>query len=188
MNQRFFLLYIYISIITLPACQHTNSNDSGFNLDFEDVESGMPRSWSVFSGQPDYAVSLESVKVKLGRYSMVIEFTGKAAGFQGILIQYFYPSKYLTDKEWSDVLKEYISYFIKASDRLEYELTASMLIGETGDTHAMYQCGFEETEIERGNKQAPVYVRFIGNKLVVTECYTEDVPLKKRRRHYSYSR
>jgi C-terminal processing protease CtpA/Prc len=93
------------------------------------------------------------------------------------MIHYFFPSKYLTGKDWNGVLKEYIPCFIKAPDRLEYELTASMLIGEICDTHAFLQ-GFEEIELARGNKQVPVHVRFIENRLVITERYTGDVPLK----------
>jgi C-terminal processing protease CtpA/Prc len=68
MNQRFFLLYIYISIITLSACQHTTNNDSGINLDFEDIESGMPRGWFVSSGQPEF----EQKKVDLANSKSVI--------------------------------------------------------------------------------------------------------------------
>jgi C-terminal processing protease CtpA/Prc len=93
------------------------------------------------------------------------------------MIHYFFPSNYLTGKDWNGVLKEYIPCFIKAPDRLEYELTAAMLIGEICDTHAFLR-KFEELEIERGNKQVPVHVRFIENSLVVTERYTGDVPLK----------
>jgi Periplasmic protease len=94
------------------------------------------------------------------------------------MINYFSPYKYLTDKDWSFVLKEYIPYFIKAQDRLEYELTTSALISEICDTHAVLQ-GFKQVDLERGNKQVPVEVQFIENKLVVIEDYTKDVQLKK---------
>ena len=94
------------------------------------------------------------------------------------IVNYFFPSKYLTDKDWNDVLKEYIPCFIKAQNRLEYELTTSALIGEICDTHAFLQ-GFEQIELTRGNKQAPVHVQFIENNLVVIENYIKEASLKK---------
>ena len=59
------------------------------------------------------------------------------------MINYFFPSKYITDKDWNVVLKEYIPYFLEVQDRLAYELTTSMLIGEIGDTH-VFLLGFEK--------------------------------------------
>lgn len=37
------------------------------------------------------------------------------------IIHYFFPYKYLCDKDWSHVLKEYIPLFISAMNRIEYE-------------------------------------------------------------------
>ena len=97
------------------------------------------------------------------------------------MIQYFFPYKYLTDKDWSTVLKEYIPYFVEAKNRLEYELTVALLIGEICDSHAFLKT-FKQIERLKGNGQAPVRVQFIEDKLVVMEYYnetTKDPELKK---------
>ncbi len=36
------------------------------------------------------------------------------------MIQYYFPYRELTDKDWNDVLGEYIPRFINATDALEY--------------------------------------------------------------------
>jgi C-terminal processing protease CtpA/Prc len=86
------------------------------------------------------------------------------------MVYYFSPNKHLTDKDWNTVLKEYIPYFIEAENRLEYELLAARLISEVCDTHAIL-LGWLETWALQGAGQVPASVRFIENKLVVTEYY-----------------
>ena len=95
------------------------------------------------------------------------------------MIQYFYPYKYLADKDWNQILKEYISRFIDAKNRLEYESATALLIGEVCDSHAYLQR--EEGLNAKG--QVPALVRFIDNKLIVMEYWgeenTENSQLKK---------
>jgi hypothetical protein len=50
------------------------------------------------------------------------------------MIHYFFPSTYLTDNNWGDVLKEYVPKFISAQNRLEYELATIQIIGEINIT------------------------------------------------------
>jgi len=100
------------------------------------------------------------------------------------MIQYFYPYKYLTDKDWNVVLREYVPYFISAKNRLEYELTTTQLIGEVCDSHAGLWGGGVKIDLLRGNWQAPVQVQFLENKLVVTgycmdSFYTEKEIIKE---------
>jgi len=103
------------------------------------------------------------------------------------IIQYFFPYKYLTDKNWDEVLREYIPVFINAKTALEYQLAILQLAGETNDTHARFLMGTNETgflrgtryaplrtnEIDslRGTKYAPFRVRFIENKLTVIDYF-----------------
>jgi hypothetical protein len=87
------------------------------------------------------------------------------------MIHYFFPNTYLTDKKWDDVLKEYISIFISAKDRLEYELAAIQIIGDINDTHANLWGGKDAIEGLRGGNFAPFRVQFIEQKLVVTDYY-----------------
>ena len=103
------------------------------------------------------------------------------------IVQYFFPYKHLTDKKWDEVLKEYIPVFINAKTALEYQLAVLQLAGETNDTHARLLMGANETgflkgtryaplrtnEIDslRGKRYAPFQVRFIENKLTVTDYF-----------------
>jgi len=90
------------------------------------------------------------------------------------MIQYFYPYKYLTDKNWNTVLKEYIPKFILAETQLDYELTALKLTGEIDDSHAQLE-GKQKIDSLRGNWIAPFQVRLIENQLVVTKYYNPDL-------------
>lgn len=90
------------------------------------------------------------------------------------MIHYFFPYKYLTDNILDDILQEYIPLFVSAENRLEYELAALQMIGETNDSHAGILGGFSSVETLRGNKYAPVRVWFIEGKLVVTEYYNPE--------------
>jgi len=89
------------------------------------------------------------------------------------MIQYFYPYKYLTDKNWNDVLKEYIPRFAGVISELEYELAATQLFGEICNSHAVLLKGGDQINIIRGNKQVPVRVQFVENKWVVTDYYMD---------------
>jgi C-terminal processing protease CtpA/Prc len=107
------------------------------------------------------------------------------------IIQYFFPYKYLTDKNWDEVLREYIPKFINAKTALEYQLTVLQLAGETNDTHARHFLGaneidllrgtryapFRTNEIDslRGTRYAPFRVRFIENKLTVTDYFKPEL-------------
>lgn len=91
------------------------------------------------------------------------------------IINYFFPYKYLTDKNWNDVLKEYIPKFILAKTELEYELTTLLLIGEVNDTHAHLTEGGNKLVELKGNWQAPFKIRFIENKWVVTDYYKPEL-------------
>ncbi len=106
------------------------------------------------------------------------EMTYPDAGFRLLslyrhwnIVQYYYPEKYLTDKDWDDVLREYIPVFLSAKDELEYELAALKLIWEVCDTHADLYRGGDKIDSLRGNNYAPFRVQFVEDKLVVTDYY-----------------
>ena len=90
------------------------------------------------------------------------------------MIQYFYPNKHLTDKNWNDVLKEYISIFISAKSELEYEFAAIQLFGEVCDSHIYLLEGGEKIQDFRGYMFAPFKVQFVEKQLVVTEYYNPE--------------
>lgn len=87
------------------------------------------------------------------------------------MINYFFPYRHLIDKDWNNTLKEYIPAFIQAQNELEYELTVTQIIGDIHDTHANLWGGCNKIQEWKGNNYAPVHLRFIENKLVVTDYY-----------------
>lgn len=87
------------------------------------------------------------------------------------MIHYFYPNKYMTDKNWDNVLKEYILPFVDAKNELEYELIVTQIIGEVCDTHAGLWDGGDKIDSLRGSWIAPVQIQLIENKFVVTGYY-----------------
>jgi len=96
------------------------------------------------------------------------------------MIQYFSPYKYLTVKNWNDVLKEYIPRFAGVTGELEYEMVAAQLIGEVCDSHSgLWGEGWDKIYSSRGNMKVPVRVQFVENKWVVTNYYM-DVSLSEK--------
>lgn len=91
------------------------------------------------------------------------------------MVQYFFPYKYVTDKDWNDVLKEYISTFLSANDELEYELAVLGIIGEVGDTHANLWGGGDKINALRGNNFAPFRIGFVEDKAVVNEYFNPEL-------------
>jgi hypothetical protein len=90
------------------------------------------------------------------------------------IVNYFYPEKHLSDKPWNDVLREYIPVFLAAKDELEYEIAALRLIWEVCDTHAGLWGGGDRIDSLRGDNYVPFRVRFVEDKLVVTEYYNPE--------------
>ena len=91
------------------------------------------------------------------------------------IIHYFFPYKYLTDKDWDTILKEYIPLIINTANELEYELIITRLVGEVCDSHAGLWAGGDKIDSLRGNMQMPVQLRFIENKWVVTDYYMNPI-------------
>lgn len=87
------------------------------------------------------------------------------------MIQYFCPNKHLTDKNWNNLLKEYISIFISAKNELEFELACIQIIVELDDMRGNLWGGNDKVEKLRGYMYAPFKVKFIENKLVVVDYY-----------------
>lgn len=91
------------------------------------------------------------------------------------IVQYFFPYKYLTEKNWDEVLKIYIPSFILSKTELDYQLSVLQLTSEINDTHAAHLQGAMKVDSLRGGMQAPFRVQFIENKLVVTYYYDPEL-------------
>ena len=90
------------------------------------------------------------------------------------MIQYYFPYKDVTDKDWNDVLSEYIPHFVNSKDELEYEIATLQLIREIGDTHASLRGGNKISEW-RGVNYPPVHLSFVEDKLVVVDYYNPEM-------------
>lgn len=90
------------------------------------------------------------------------------------LVHYFFPYRYLMDKDWDNALKEYLPLFLAAKDELEYELAALQLIADVQDTHANLWGGKDKVEEWKGAYYPPVHTRFIEDQLVVTDYYNKE--------------
>ena len=91
------------------------------------------------------------------------------------MIQYFYPNRQLTDKRWDTLLREYIPKFINAKNELEYELAAVQIIGDLQDSHANLWGGGNKFNESKGDFYPPFHVRFVEDKLVVTDYYNPEL-------------
>ncbi len=90
------------------------------------------------------------------------------------IVNYYFPYKHLTDKNWDSVLMEYIPYFLDAKSRMEYELIVLKVIGEVHDSHASLWRGANEIERSKGQNYPPFHVRFVENKLIVDDYFNTD--------------
>ena len=52
------------------------------------------------------------------------------------MIEYFFPYKHLTDKDWNIVLGEFIPVFLDGNREIDYKLALLQLIASVNDTHA----------------------------------------------------
>ncbi len=94
-------------------------------------------------------------------------------------IQYFYPYKHLLPKDWNKVLEEHLPKFIQAKDSVEYNFALRTLIAEIHDSHGFFSSpkGTTPVRYEFGSWPS-VDVKFIGNRLYVTDVATE-MPAQK---------
>ena len=93
-------------------------------------------------------------------------------------INYYFPYKHLTDKDWNTTLKEYLPGFINAKDELAYEKAMIKLIGDVKDTHANLWRGRDKFQEEIGANFPPFHTRFIENQLTVLDYYDPEMQSK----------
>ncbi|MCD8194019.1 MAG: S41 family peptidase [Tannerellaceae bacterium] len=82
------------------------------------------------------------------------------------MIEYFFPSKFLADEDWDDVLESMIPDFIDAKNVLNYKLACLKLIGKIQDSHAYIPDATIDTYF--GVNYPTVKIRFIEGQPVVT--------------------
>jgi C-terminal processing protease CtpA/Prc len=89
------------------------------------------------------------------------------------IINYFYPYKYLNDKNWNDVLIEYIPKFINADDTLKYHLVVCQLITNVNDNHVFATSNIIKKHL--GEYRLPVYFKTIENQHIVYKYVSDSL-------------
>lgn len=85
------------------------------------------------------------------------------------MIEYYFPNRHLMDENWDAVLKDFIPKISATKDEKEYTLKLLELIGKIQDTHANISGYNESLHAFFGVNKVPIKVKFVQNKLVVTE-------------------
>lgn len=93
-------------------------------------------------------------------------------------INYFFPSKYLTDNPWDSILEKYINLGINAQNELEYELAILQLTTEIDDSHAYFHGDIKKTFHWKGLYFSPVQIKYIENKYIVTNFFIDSISSK----------
>ena len=81
------------------------------------------------------------------------------------MAQYYFPSVNITNKNWNDVLKEYIPNFLAVKSTYNAQWTTTELIAELSDSHSVMISGnpiYSENWL-------PVEFGFVEGKLIVTD-------------------
>lgn len=102
-----------------------------------------------------------------------LEFRLLAAFRMWNAIEHFFPYKNLMDRDWTQVLREYIPKFENFKNALDYSLTVAEMMTHVHDSHA-YVSGTELND-HFGTGYPPIRVRVIENALVVTHFYNEEI-------------
>ncbi|MEM7086743.1 MAG: S41 family peptidase [Bacteroidota bacterium] len=93
------------------------------------------------------------------------------------VIEYYFPYKNLTDKDWSNVLSEYIPQFISAKNEEEYYECLLRLSTEINDGHANIPYHPELRSAFFGKFTVPFRVKMVENKLVINSLKSDSLSL-----------
>ncbi len=96
------------------------------------------------------------------------------------MIQYFYPYKYAIGENWNNILPEFIPKFIDAKDSIQYTLACLEIIARIHDSHANIWGNNNSLNRYFGIYHAPFQAKFIEDKLVVTDYYSDTLSIKEK--------
>jgi C-terminal processing protease CtpA/Prc len=93
------------------------------------------------------------------------------------VINYFFPYKNLTGTDWNEILPRYIPKFEANRDAVDYQMTVRELAAETHDSHVSVR-NAKNADAKIGLYTAPVLLRYIENRTIVTKVLDAQSPLK----------
>lgn len=92
------------------------------------------------------------------------------------IVQYFSPYRYLTEKPWDEVLKEYIPKMITSRGALAYQVNVSAMLSEMKDAHTQLWSNPKALTEAYGNRSLPAQIKYVeGQPIVVKLTNTEEI-------------
>lgn len=85
------------------------------------------------------------------------------------IIEYYFPYRTVMDKDWDDVLIEFVPKFEACEDDLSYKLTVSELVSRIQDSHAVIMDTEGTLYRYWGAKFAPIKFQIIDNQVVIIQ-------------------
>ncbi|KAA8477172.1 C-terminal processing protease CtpA/Prc [Arcticibacter tournemirensis] len=95
------------------------------------------------------------------------------------IIQYFFPSRHLITERWNSMLHQYLPGFIYARNATEYAKAMTKMIASIHDGHAALG-DFKALSKFQGDYRVPFQAKFIENKLVITDYYSDSKEVKSK--------
>lgn len=89
------------------------------------------------------------------------------------IFNYFFPYKHLMERDWEDVLREFIPKLEQSKDALEYSLTVAEMLTHVHDSHAFVNGNVLNDYF--GINFPPIRVRVIENTPIVTSLTNEAI-------------
>ena len=138
-----------------------------------------------FRPKNNYYVSIEGANLKFTndlQYSWVLTTT-KELRLLGLFrywntINYFYPYKNIIDKNWDDVLAEFIPKIVNVEDEISYNMVIMELATRINDAHARTSSSVINNEI-LGLYYLPVKLKSIQGKIVVSDVCKGYINVKR---------
>lgn len=84
MQKIIIFLFAILSMANM-FCQEIEVHNK-FNLDFENIENGLPIGWNI-SSDSNYKLSIDSLEVNSGKYSLLLESNRESSGFYVIRLE-----------------------------------------------------------------------------------------------------
>ncbi|WP_405415289.1 S41 family peptidase [Maribacter sp. Asnod1-A12] len=89
------------------------------------------------------------------------------------MIEYFFPAKYQTDKNWNSVLNQMIPKFLYPKSETDLHLAMSELVVSLDDSHV--KLNTDKTYLYFGHYYLPVQFKLIENQALITGIYNDSL-------------
>lgn len=92
------------------------------------------------------------------------------------LMEYFFPYKYLMDKNWNTTLEEMVPIFINAENEDDFYTAMKKLTVRLNDSHAIfYKYSIKEDEQKKNINYFPAKCKIIDDKIIVTKILSDSL-------------